>query len=147
MLSINYKKNFKLFRADHVSTHDESTSAEMVDGMQVDIILVEIPQTVLKYPLIRCGRDDFTETGIVPVLWARFRQETAFQPGDTSFFDDRNVQLGTGDRFNTEARKFVFHFSSRASDTVNRIDKMGGRNAKQRKHRFLQEVPVYRNPC
>ena len=69
--SINYKFILKLFRADHFTAHDKSATTEMVNGMQVDIVLVEIPQAIPEHPFIGCSRDDFTETGIVPVLWAR----------------------------------------------------------------------------
>ena len=80
---------------NHFTTQDKIASTQMMNGMQFPVLIGEIPQAIPEYPLIGRSGNHLAETGIIPFLRPRFRQQPAFQPGDATFLDHRNIQPGT----------------------------------------------------
>ena len=74
----------------------ELPTGGIVNGAQG--VLREMPAPVLEDAIIGPGSDDFGEKQVVLALIVRFRNDAAFQPGDTTFnerrFDVRSLGCG-----------------------------------------------------
>ena len=75
---------------------DEVASAQMMNGLQVDVVVPERPAAVLEHPVVSCCGQYFAEAGVIGVLRVEFRNQTALEPSGTAFLINGTPRAGPG---------------------------------------------------